>query len=502
MRGIPLQEEPRKSGITYVISGGRRSTRQNTSCRPNELGPKVFNVSKRLTQLMRFASPRGRNAISTTLAVGIVVILIVVAGAAAYLIYKPGQQPAQYVTLGLSIPTAFAVGQDAQNAANMAIGEINAKGGVTMNGTQYLLKTVTEDTNEMDWTIPVDQAVSALQKLTTVDGAQVILGGVRTDAVVAEAAKLVQYKTVFVDVESNQPIVECSVATAKGCPPSVQANYSAYKYYFHLFVNGSAISPSLVQFPIALRGYIANQSGWPNVGRVAILGENALWTVGPVGRPAGNSSFAGALKRFGFNLTYASVFPLNTQDFSTYLSQIAAAKAGMIILFFSGTDGVSFAQQWQSYNWPNGTRPVVFGPGLIGGFSYYWSQSNGAAQGMIPWPSTVNKSFTAKTVPFIDAFAKQFGHTPNTMAMDMYDGVYIVAQAMQNANTWQSAKLIPAMESLTYTGVTGTVHFTSSHGINLPQIPMYQQFGQWQNGVLVPIWQTGQKTINPTIVKP
>ncbi len=407
-----------------------------------------------------------RNAVSRSLVVAVLIVIIVVAATAVYVYYQqPQPTTAKYVTIGLSIPTRFAVGQDAQAAADMAVSEINSKGGVVMNGTQYLLRTVTEDTNEMDWTIPVDQGLSALDKLVSVDGAQIILGGVRTDVVVAQTAKLPQYKVVFVDVESNQPISECMVRSAPKCPPTVKANYTAYKYYFHLFVNGTAIGPSLVQFPVALRSYAKTQQGWPNV-------------------------------------VYKELIPLDTQDFSTYLSQIAASKAGLIVLFFSGTDGVSFAQQWRSYNWPNNTRPFVYGPGLLGGFSYFWDQSNGAAQGMVPWPSTVNQSFTPKTVPFINAFTKKYGHTPNTMALDMYDAVYVVKQAMEMANSWKADKLIPALESLTYTGVIGTIHFTSQHGINLPQIPMYQQFGQWQNGVLVPIWKTGQQNISSSIIKP
>ncbi len=435
---------------------------------------------------MRSTLAMARNLLIVT----VVVVVIIVAGAGYSLYsYYTAKPSAGFITLGLSIPTGFTVGQDAQDAATLAVNQINSNGGVVVNGSHYNLKTVTEDTDEMDWTIPVNQGVSAFQKLMTTDGADVVLGGVRTDVVVAQSAYLSQYKKVFVDVESNEPIVEGQVLS----------NYSNYKYYFHLFVNGSAIGPSLVQFPIQLRSYTAGKAGWPNVTNVAILGENALWTVGPVGRPAGNSSFVGALKHFGFNVAYANLFPLNTNDFSTYLQAMASANVGMIILFFSGTDGVSFATQWSQYNWPGGVKPVVFGPGLLGGFSYYWSQTNGAAQGMIPWPSTVNESLTTKTVPFIDQFYATYGHTPNTMAMDMYDGVNLVAQAIHTANSWNADKLVPVMENMTYVGVIGTIHFTRSHGVNLPTIPMYEEFAQWQNGQLVPIWNSTSTSISSNI---
>lgn len=434
---------------------------------------------------------------NTGVAIAVVVVLIIAAGGYyAFTALQPKSQPTKYVTLGLSLPMSFAVGQDAYDAAQMAVSQINANGGVVMNNTHYQLKIVAEDTDELDWTIPVDQGVSALQKLITVDGAQVVLGGVRTDVVVAEAAKLAQYKTVFIDIESNEPIVECGVYYTPNCPPGITANYTAYKYYFHLFVNGSAIGPSLVKFALSLKQYSQTHPNAPNMSRVAVLGEDALWTVGPVGRPAGNSTLFQIMGKLGFKVVYASLFPLNQQDFSTYLNQIAASKAGLIMLFFSGTDGASFMEQWHSYNWPNGEMPVVFGPGLLGGFSEFWTLTNGAAQGYIAWPATVNVSFTPKTVPFIDAFYKQYGHTPNTAALDMYDGVYIVAQAMHIANSWRADKLIPVLQNITYTGVIGTIHFTRQHGINLPDIPMYQQFGQWQNGTLVPIWNTTSQTLS------
>jgi branched-chain amino acid transport system substrate-binding protein len=445
-----------------------------------------------------------RKAVSRNIVISIAVVVIIVIAAGGYLAYRATQAPStqRYITLGLSLPMSYAVGQDAYDAAQMAVSQINANGGVIINNTHYLLRTVAEDTDELDYTIPVDQGVSALQKLVTVDGAQVILGGVRTDVVVAQAAKLAQYKIVYIDIESNEPIVECEVYHTPNCPPGVTANYTAYKYYFHLFVNGTAIGPSLVKFALALKEYSATHPDAPNMSRVAVLGENALWTVGPVGRPAGNSTLFMVMSHLGFQVVYASLFPLNAQDFSTYLSQIAASKAGLIMLFFSGSDGASFMEQWQSYNWPGGMKPVVFGPGLLGGFSEFWNMTNGAAQSYITWPATVNESYTPKTVPFIDAFYKEYGHTPNTAALDMYDGVYLVAQAMHIANSWKADKLIPVLQNITYQGVIGTIHFTRSHGINLPDIPMYQQFGQWQNGVLVPVWNTTSQTLSSKFILP
>jgi ABC-type branched-subunit amino acid transport system substrate-binding protein len=87
----------------------------------------------------------------------------------------------------------------------MAVEEINSAGGVVLNGTKYELVLVAEDTNEMDPLIPVDQGVTAFKRLVEVHGAHVIVGGVRTDIVVAQTQLLSQYKIVYLDIESNQP---------------------------------------------------------------------------------------------------------------------------------------------------------------------------------------------------------------------------------------------------------------------------------------------------------
>ncbi|MCS6784283.1 MAG: ABC transporter substrate-binding protein [Candidatus Caldarchaeum sp.] len=428
------------------------------------------------------------SAISRTAAVAVLVVVIAAAAVGGLFltgVLTPEQQKRQII-IGLSLPLTNPVGIHAKYAAEMAVEEINAAGGVTINGTKYQLVLVAEDTNEMDPLIPVDQGVTAFKRLIEVHGAHVIVGGVRTDVVVAQTQQLSRYKIVYLDVESNQRIVE----------DLVQSDYDNYKYYFHFFAGGrnSSAGPYIAQIPVALRNAARANPNFPNVTRVALVAENALWTVGLAGRPAGNSTFFQRLKAAGFDLVFAELYPTTQADFSSYLARIKASGAGLIILLFSGPPGVAFVKQWAAYDWSPGKKPIVFGPGLLGGFSWFWDQTGGAAQGTFWWPATVKVPVTPKTVPFIEKFTQRFKETPNTAAFGTYDAIYVLKEALERANTWKGDRLVEAMERTDYVGVMGRIKFDRRHhGLNLADQHLYWYFGQWQNGELVPVWSPDQR---------
>jgi branched-chain amino acid transport system substrate-binding protein len=422
-------------------------------------------------------------AVSRVALVAVVVVVIVAAAVGGLFLtgVLTTQQQKRQIIIGLSLPLTNPVGIHAKYAAEIAVEEINSAGGVVLNGTKYELVLVAEDTNEMDPLIPVDQGVTAFKRLVEVHGAHVIVGGVRTDVVVAQTQLLSQYKIAYLDIESNQRIVE----------DKVFSDYENYKYYFHFFAGGrnSSAGPYIAAIPVALRNAAKDKPNFPDVTKVALVAENALWTVTLAGRPAGNSTFFARLKSRGFDLVFAELYPTTQSDFSSYLARIKQSGAGLIILLFSGPPGVAFVKQWATYDWSPGKKPLIFGPGLLGGFSWFWDQTGGAAHGSIWWPATVKVPVTDKTIPFIEKFTQRFKETPNTAAFDTYDAIYVLKQALERANTWKADRLVPALEQTNYDGVIGNIQFSRTlHGLNLAKPNLYWYFGQWQNGELVPVW--------------
>ena len=61
----------------------------------------------------------------------------------------------------IAVPTALKsdYGYDASHAAELAVSEINAKGGVLVGGEKRQIKIVTADTRDMDPTTPIHDAL-------------------------------------------------------------------------------------------------------------------------------------------------------------------------------------------------------------------------------------------------------------------------------------------------------------------------------------------------------
>jgi branched-chain amino acid transport system substrate-binding protein len=97
---------------------------------------------------------------------------------------------------------------------------------------------------------------------------------------------------------------------------------------------------------------------------------------------------------------------------------------------------------------------------------------------------------TPKTVQFIDKFKQRYGETPNTAAIDAYDAIYVLKEALERAGTWQADELVKALEQTDYVGVMGRIKFSRDHhGLDFTYENIYRYFGQWQNGELVPVWE-------------
>lgn len=415
-----------------------------------------------------------------TIALVLIVVLSVVTGVYVYNL-TTSQGMKEKIVIGLSLPINHLVGIHVKNAVEMALEEINSAGGIRINGSSYQLTYVVEDTNELDPMIPVDHGVTAFKRITEIHKAHAVIGGFRTEVTVAQTQLLSQYKVVFLDIFSNTRILEDRVIE----------DYENYKYYFHVFAGGrnSSVGPYLVSFLTALKNTAAGSPNYPDTTKISLLAENAIWTVALAGRPAGNSSFFQILKRQGLELVYADLYPLGQSDFSSYLARVRSSGAGLIIFLFSGPPGVAFIKQWDAFSWEPGKKPIVFGVSMLGGISWFWKQTDGSADTTVWWPATVKVPVSPKTVQFTEKFVQKYGETPATAALNAYDAVYILKDALEKAGTWKVDRLVAALEQTDYEGVIGRIQYSKQqHGLDLRNKSIYGYFGQWQNGELVPVW--------------
>jgi len=385
-----------------------------------------------------------------------------------------GVQP---ITFGILGPLTDVTGIDEKEGAELAVTEINAHGGVLGRPLQL----VYEDTQEADPTIPVSTGLAAMNRIVTVDHAQVIIGGERSDVVLAEEQQLPKYKVPFLDTGAAD--------TSLG--QQVIANYSLYKYFFMVSpVNSTALATGLISY----YGYFHYVE--PNLTKVYILAEDiAVWhALVPV--------LQAYLPALGFTIVNpqsggADYFPYGSTDFTTQMSNVRSSGAQVICILAAGQDSVQLIQTWANLQVP----AIPMGIDVASESPSFWGQTNGAAKYETIEVGIGDTGTPINTIGanFYQNYSKYYNTLPIYTADGAYESVYIAAQAIEKAGTTNGTALIPYIEKTNMTGPDGVITFDKSH--NVIYNPDYTKGAalsmvQWTAyNAYTPVWP-------PTVAKP
>ena len=111
---------------------------------------------------------------------------------------KPEQRP-DIIKIGALGPLEITPGQDMEKGATLAVEEINAGAGVTVGGTAHDIELIVETTFNPTLGIPDPTTGSiSLTKLLDSDNVAAVIGGFRTEVVMALQASLDRYLYVSV----------------------------------------------------------------------------------------------------------------------------------------------------------------------------------------------------------------------------------------------------------------------------------------------------------------
>src|SRR4030042_2757927 len=173
-------------------------------------------------------------------------------------------QGAKTIKIGVIGPMKFVQGIGHWNGAVMARDEINARGGLQVGDKKMLIELVQADSNEF---VNVTDATNAMERLVTQDRVNFVVGGFRTEAVLAMQDIAMEHKVIFIGVGAAHPQL-CS---------RVAADYDKYKYWFRLSPFNSTF---LVRTAFIQMNYVADllkkELKIPQI-KVAVVAEKALW---------------------------------------------------------------------------------------------------------------------------------------------------------------------------------------------------------------------------------
>ena len=107
---------------------------------------------------------------------------------------------AQAIKIAILGPMAFVQGENHWAGAEMARDEINKAGGVNVGGKPRQIELIRADTNEIQ---SVPDATNAVERVITRDRADFLIGGFRSEALLAMQEVAKDHKKIFLGAASE-----------------------------------------------------------------------------------------------------------------------------------------------------------------------------------------------------------------------------------------------------------------------------------------------------------
>jgi len=351
----------------------------------------------------------------------------------------PAEPEGKTIKIGIIGPMQFTQGEGHWWGAEMARDEINDAGGITVAGEQYLIELIKADSNEI---LSTTDAAAAMERLITVDNADFVMGGFRTEAVFPMQEVAMDYQTIFLD---------CGAATKELCTV-VAEDYDRYKYFFRVtpICNVHLVSNTLMSVGMA-GGIMKQQTGIQRPLRVAICAEGAQWADAMVG--AMEALIPAAL---GMEVSGTWRPSPTATELTAEMTAIEAANTDIIMPIISGPLGIPYARTWGELEIPAASVGINVESQKDG----FWEATAGYGN----YETTLNTycegvALSDTTVAFIDAFKAKTGQTP-TYTAGTYEALRLLRDAIERAGTLESDAVVLELEKTDVTGTAGRLVFT------------------------------------------
>lgn len=373
------------------------------------------------------------------------------------------------IKIGVIGPMKYLPGQHHWNGAELAADEINAAGGIRIGGKQYKIKVVKTDSNEMK---SVPDAISAMERLVTVDKVDFVTGGFRSEAVLGMQEIIANNKIIFINVGSAHPEL-----TGR-----VEKNYDKYKYFFRF---GSI--NSYLQMPLHLNALdmvakaIRKEFGIKTP-KVVLLAEKVMWA-DPIYKLLEKYAPELGVQMVGeFRPSYTA------NDITAELTSIQNTGAHIIYTGLTGPVALTFSRQWGELQIP----AAAIGVNMQAQQLTHWDKTDGMTEYEAFWTTLASIDVTDKAIPFINNYIKRYKIFPGVYAQT-YDALYILKIALEKAGTMDNEAVIKALEQTDYKGVSGRLAFFKpgqkwTHDMIWGAGYVTNFFSQWIDGKQIAVW--------------
>ena len=279
-------------------------------------------------------------------------------------------------------------------------------------------------------------ATQAATKLIERDHVPIIAGIVGSNVMMA-VAKPISDKGVFLISANSGP----SPLAGSGCLPNL----------FVASWQNDNISEVVGQY--------ANDKGYKNV---VLMTANFQ----------GGKDVLGGFKRFYKGKILDEIYtPLNQLDFSTEMTQIAAAKPDAVFAFYPGAMAITFVRQYQLAGLLKTIPLLSSGILEIPTLAALKDSALGAFGGSF-WGPDANNPVNKK---FVADFESKYNHIPSTWAAQGYDAALLLDSAIAKVkgNVADKDALRAALKAADFKSVRGKFKFNNNH-FPIQDMSMYE----------------------------
>jgi branched-chain amino acid transport system substrate-binding protein len=369
---------------------------------------------------------------------------------------------ANEIKIGVIGPMFYVQGEHHYQGAQLAASEINDAGGIQVGDESYRVTVVKANSNEL---VSVTDATGAMEKLINVDDVDFVMGGIRTEAVLAMQDIAMDNQRIFLG---------CGAATTELCT-RVSEDYDRYKYWFRVLPANSYYL-GLVSFELLglVAAEVAAEVGAP---KVAILAEQAVWANPIVDAAEANLP--------GQNIQVVGTWRVSAtaDQVTSELTAIENAGANIIFTVLSGPVGLHYAKKRGELQIPAASVGINV-EAQDGGF---WDATGESGNYEATMNLYARVEITEDTIAFYDKFVDRVGGPP-TYNAGTYEALYILKAAIERAGTLDSDAVVAELENTDRTGAAGRIVFTEDHDLTWGPGYVTAVGVQWLDGEMKCIW--------------
>lgn len=317
----------------------------------------------------------------------------------------------------LSAPGTVVGGEAMRDAMLIAMEDINEAGGVLGCDVEVVIA----DTEGLP-----ERGAAVMERLIAQDGVVAVGGGYHSSVGVASKG----------------------IADARGIPVVFAETWNdtitgdKHKYIFRIAPLSSWASANIWRFALSV----------PDVKKAVILTENTDY-----GIPASEETKAG-LESGGVESVVFSV-DIGTQDYAGIIQRIKAENPDMIITLATGEAAYNFTQQAADAGIGPMDIPFITGQDALESGAY-WRNVPDGQNAFVQRIGLPESQFNDKARKFAEKYKARTGKADvESYAMEAYDSIAILAQAITEAGSTGGDAIVAALENISHDGTLGRIYF-------------------------------------------